>query len=248
MKTVPLSARHAHSAAALHIQVINTGFISSLGIDFVTALYEAIAKSASSFGFAVEDNDKVLGFVTFTTNLSRLYKSIIAKKGWRFALLLAGKMFSVKRIKKVFETLFYPSRVKKMHLPDAELLSIAVDPEKYHNGLATKLVQKSLEHCRKIGLDKVKVLVAAANEPANKLYMKCGFQLVGQIDSHGATSNIYQAATDTALLQHSVHKSSKPSTQPILSERTHSVLPLLEPVSIGFFAARRQKLHRKRSA
>jgi ribosomal protein S18 acetylase RimI-like enzyme len=248
MKTVPLSARHAHSAAALHIQGINTGFISSLGIDFVTALYEAIAKSASSFGFAVEDNDKVLGFVTFTTNLSRLYKSIIAQKGWRFALLLAGKMFSVKRIKKVFETLFYPSRVKKMHLPDAELLSIAVDPEKYHNGLATELVHRSLEHCKKIGLDKVKVLVAAANEPANKLYMKCGFKLVGQIDNHGVTSNIYQATTDTALLQHSVCKSSKPSTQPDLPERTHSILPPLEPVAIGFFATRRPKLRRKRSA
>ncbi len=248
MKTVPLSARHAHSAAALHIQGINTGFISSLGIDFVTALYEAIAKSASSFGFAVEDNDKVLGFVTFTTNLSRLYKSIIVKKGWRFALLLTGKMFSVKIIKKIFETLFYPTRVKKMHLPDAELLSIAVDPEKYHTGLATELVQKSLEHCKKIGLDKVKVLVAAANKPANKLYLKCGFKLVGQIDNHGVTSNIYQAATDTALLQNSVRKNSEPSTQPIRSEKTHSILPPLDPVAIGFFATRRPKLHRKRSA
>lgn len=248
MKTVPLSARHAHSAAALHIQGINTGFISSLGINFVTALYEAIAKSASSFGFAVEDNDKVLGFVTFTTNLNRLYKSIIAKKGWRFALLLAGKMFSVKRIKRIFETLFYPSRVKKMHLPDAELLSIAVNPEKYHNGLATELVRKSFEHCRKIGLDKVKVLVAAANEPANKLYRKCGFKLVGQIDNHGVTSNIYEAATDTTLLQHPVRKTSKPSVQPILSEKTHSVLPPLEPVAIGFFAAHRPKLRHKRSA
>ena len=247
MKTVPLTVRHARSVAALHIQGINTGFISSLGIGFVTALYEAIAKSVSSFGFAVEDNDKVLGFVAFTTNLNRLYKSIIAKKGWRFALLLAGKMFSLKRIKKILETLFYPGRVKKMHLPDAELLSIAVDPAKYHNGLATELVRKSFEHCRKIGLDKVKVLVAAANEPANRLYLKCGFKLVGQIDNHGVTSNIYQAATDTALLQ-TVHKSSKPSTQPILSEKTHSILPSLEPVAIGFFAARRPKLHRKRSA
>ena len=248
MKTVPLTVSHARSVAALHIHGINTGFISSLGIDFVTALYEAIARSASSFGFAVEDNDKVLGFVAFTTNLSSLYKSIIAKKGWRFVLLLAGRMFSLKTVKRIFETLFYPSRVKKMDLPDAELLSIAVDPEKYHNGLATELVRKSLEYCKKIGLDKVKVLVAAANEPANRLYLKCGFKLVGQIDNHGVTSNIYQTTTDTALLQNSVRKNSKPSTQPLLSEKTRSVLPPLDPVAIGFFAARRPKLRRKRSA
>ncbi len=200
MRTIPLEIRHAHDIASLHIQGINTGFISSLGIDFVTALYEAIAKSTSSFGFAIEDNDnKVLGFVTFTTNLNKLYKSIIVKKGWRFALLLAGKMFSLKRIKKVFETLFYPGRVKKMNLPSPELLSIAVSPEKHHAGLATQLVQKSFEHCQKIGLDKVKVLIAADNETANKLYLKCGFKLVGQIDNHGVTSNIYEAQTNRAL-------------------------------------------------
>ncbi|MHC4418312.1 MAG: GNAT family N-acetyltransferase [Planctomycetota bacterium] len=199
MRTIPLTIEHARDVAALHIQGINTGFISSLGIDFVTALYEAIAKSTSAFGYAVEDNDHVLGFVAFTTNLNRLYKSIIAKKGWRFALLLAGKMFSLQRIKRIFQTLFYPSRTKKMDLPEAELLSIAIDPEKYHKGLATELVQKSLEHCREIGLDRVKVLVSAGNEPANRLYQKCGFRLVRQIDSHGIKSNIYEAQTAEAL-------------------------------------------------
>lgn len=46
-----LESKHAEQIATLHIKGINTGFISSLGIDFVTALYEAIAKNKSSFGF-----------------------------------------------------------------------------------------------------------------------------------------------------------------------------------------------------
>lgn len=200
MRTMPLRAEHAHDVAALHIQGINTGFISSLGINFVTALYEAIAQSNSSFGFAAEDiNGKVLGFVTFTTNLGNLYKSIITKKGWRFALLLVGRMFSVRRIKKVLETLFYPGRVKKMDLPSAELLSIVVSPEECHAGLATRLVQKGFEHCQNMGLDKVKVLVGADNRPANNLYSKCGFEFAGQIDNHGVTSNIYEVQTEKAL-------------------------------------------------
>jgi len=232
MRTVPLGIRHAHDIASLHIQGINTGFISSLGIDFVTALYEAIAKSTSSFGFTVEDNHKVLGFVTFTTNLNKLYKSIIVKKGWRFALLLAGKMFSLKRIKKVFETLFYPGRVKEMNLPSAELLSIAVNPEECRAGLATQLVQKSFEHCQKIGLDKVKVLVAADNEPANKLYLKCGFKLTGQIDNHGVTSNIYEAQTNKALSENI--NSNELSKRYLVSnpgEKTHPPTPTPEPAT-----------------
>ncbi len=188
-----LESKHAEQIAMLHIQGINTGFISSLGIDFVTALYEAIAKNKSSFGFVAEENDKVLGFVAFTTNINKLYKSVILKKGWRFALLLAGKMFSLKRIKKVFETLFYPSRIKKMNLPLAELLSIVVADESQGKGLGLQLLQKGLAGCAKRGIDKVKVLVGADNKPANELYQKCGFELVGQIDNHGVISNVYVA-------------------------------------------------------
>jgi len=193
----PLKIEDAREIAALHITGISTGFISSLGIDFVRSLYEAIVDGKYGFGFVAEEDEKVLGFVAFTTNLSKLYKSVILKKGHRLALLLAGKMFSLKRIKKVFETLFYPSRIKKMDLPHAELLSIVVAEEARGKGLATELVKKGLEACRLRGIEKVKVLVGADNEPANKLYQNCGFELVGQIDNHGVISNIYSAQTDS---------------------------------------------------
>jgi len=57
--------------------------------------------------------------------------------------------------------------------------------------VATQLVQAGLQECEKRGIDKIKVLVGAENEPANKLYLKCGFELVGQIENHGILSNIY---------------------------------------------------------
>lgn len=200
MRTMPIKVEHAQAVAALHIQGIDKGFISSLGIKFVTALYEAIAQSSSSFGFTAEDDDgRVLGFVTFTSNVGKLYKAVVAKKGWRFAFLLVGRMFSLRRIKKVFETLFYPSRVKKMDLPSAELLSIVVDSHNYRAGLGTELVHKSFEECRRKGLEKVKVLVGADNEAANRLYQKCGFEFVGRIENHGVASNIYEVEVEKAL-------------------------------------------------
>ena len=45
MKLRAITSLDAPAVAALHIEGITTGFISSLGIDFVTALYEANAKS-----------------------------------------------------------------------------------------------------------------------------------------------------------------------------------------------------------
>ena len=192
-----LQVAHAGQVAALHIQCISTGFISSMGIDFVTYLYEAIVQSKSSFGVVAVRNAKVLGFVAFTANLNKLYKSVILKKGLLFALLLAGKMCSFERIKRVFETLFYPSRIRKMNLPPAELLSIAVARQEREKGLASQLIKKGFQHCQKKGLDKVKVLIGADNKAGNKLYLKFGFELVGQIVNHGVVSNIYVAQTDS---------------------------------------------------
>jgi ribosomal protein S18 acetylase RimI-like enzyme len=190
-----LQSRCVEQVAGLHIEGIRTGFISSLGVDFVTVLYEAIAESNTSFGFVAEENNKILGFAAFTTNINKLYKSVILKKGLRFAFLLAGKVFSLQQIRKVFETLFYPGRVKKMDLPSAELLSIVVATESQGRGLGSQLLRKGLAECAKRGIGKVKVLVSSDNKPANKLYLKFGFELVGQINSHGVVSNIYVAKT-----------------------------------------------------
>ncbi len=207
-----LQVIHAVQVAALHIQCISTSFISSMGIDFVTSLYEAIVKSKSSFGIVAVRNEKVLGFAAFTTNRNKLYRSVVWRKGVKFTLLLAGNMWSRKRIKKIFETLFYPVRIKKMNLPQAELLSIAIGPEERLKGLAGKLIEKGFQHCRKTGVDKVKVLIGADNKAGYKLYLKFGFELVGQIVNHGVLSNIYVAQRPRP----------KPSTISESSRRTKS--------------------------
>jgi len=187
----PLQAIHARPIAKLHIEGINEGLISSLGIDFLTALYEAIAESEFGFGFVARENGMIVGFLALTTNLGKLYKSIVLKNGLRFAFMLAGKMFSFRMLKKAFETLFYPSRVKKMSLPPAELLSVVTAQEQRGRGLAARLLERAFEECADRGIQEIKVLVGAGMEPANRWYVNRGFKLQGQIDSHGNISNIY---------------------------------------------------------
>lgn len=187
----PVGIDDIPAIASLHAKGIETGFISSLGEGVVTALYEAIAEDQNSFCFIAIEDDKVLGFVAFSANLSKLYKFVILKKGFRFGFILAKKMFSIQTIKKVWANLFYPKKMKHMKLPEAELLSIVVSPECGGKGIAKQLIGAGFEECVNRGIDKVKVLAAADNEPANKLYQKCGFVLVTQINSHGINSKIY---------------------------------------------------------
>ena len=46
-----LTVAHAEQVARLHIEGIPAGFVSSLGLEFVTTLYEAIIRTKTSFGF-----------------------------------------------------------------------------------------------------------------------------------------------------------------------------------------------------
>ena len=48
-----LQKQYAAQVARLHIDGIPTGFISSLGVGFVTALYESIAEDENSLGWAM---------------------------------------------------------------------------------------------------------------------------------------------------------------------------------------------------
>lgn len=193
MNIAPLTSRNAARAADLHISGISTGFISSLGPGFVTSLYEAIADDKYSFGLVAVDNGETIGFVAFTADLSKLYRNIILRRWYKFLFVLFRKLFNIGVLKRIRDNLLYPSKTKKMNLPGAELLSIAVAREGRGKGIASQLVIEGFNECRRRGIEKVKVLVAAANEPANKLYMKTGFQFVGSIDSHGVLSNVYVA-------------------------------------------------------
>lgn len=195
IEIIEMKSEHAAEAAKLHISGIPTGFISSLGIDFVTALYKAISRSDAGFGLVALQDDEVIGFSAFTTNLNALYKSVIFKSGVKFAFLLAWKMLSFRTVKKVFETLFYPRRIKKVNLPSAEFLSMVVAEKGRGKGLATALMQKGFDRCAQLGIEKVKILAAVDIKPINKMYEKYGFDLVGQIENHGVLSNIYVAET-----------------------------------------------------
>lgn len=189
----------AKDMARLHVEGIRTGFISSLGVDFVASLYRAIVQTESSFGFMAEESGRILGFVALSADLNRLYKTVIFKSAPTFSLLLARKMFSFRRLKNALETLFYPSRIEKLNLPRAELLSIVVARDERRKGLATALMREGFAECSVRAIEQVKVLVGADNEAANRLYQKCSFELAEQISSHGVASNIYIAETNSVL-------------------------------------------------
>jgi GNAT superfamily N-acetyltransferase len=196
VQIISMKPQHAVDVAKLHIEGIHMGFLSTLGVDFVSSLYKAIAQSEDSFGYVALKEGKVVGFASFTMDLDRLYKSVVSKSGFKFFVLLCCKMFSFVRIKKVFETLFYPGRIKKLNLPKAEFLSMAISPDARGHGLATRFVKTGFEECQRRGIKELKILAAEKIGPINKMYEKFGFQVATKIENHGVVSNVYVVPTD----------------------------------------------------
>jgi ribosomal protein S18 acetylase RimI-like enzyme len=191
MEIVPFHSDYASDIAHLHVRGIPTGFISSLDLDFVTALYHALTQSKHAFGFVVREKNRTLGFIAFADNLTFLYLAVLKNNFYRFSRILFRRIFSWTHIKKASETLLYAVKTQNKNLPAAELLAIVIDDQVHGRGLASKLLQRGLAECQNRGIHKVKVLVAADNQPANQLYHKFGFQLIDCIQSHNIPSNIY---------------------------------------------------------
>jgi len=192
----PLETEHALQVAKLHKEGIPTGFLSSLGENFLTDLYQAIGQSLDGFGFIVRIDDKVEGFIAFCTDLRKLYKQVYRKKGLKLLLILIPKLFSTQTIRKIIQNIFYPQKMKGMNLPDAELLAIVVSSNSRGKGFARKLIEMGFHECQRRNISEVKVLVAESNLLANHLYQKTGFQLATTISNHGVISNVYIASTN----------------------------------------------------
>ena len=103
-----MGIKQASEIAMLHAQGIDTGFIRSLGANFLTSLYEAISQSKDSFGLVARQDENIVGFVAFTKDLKSLYKTAIKCYGVSFFFAIGIKLLSPKVIRRIFQNLFYP--------------------------------------------------------------------------------------------------------------------------------------------
>ncbi|MGB7566538.1 MAG: hypothetical protein WBM07_01650, partial [Chitinivibrionales bacterium] len=81
--------RHAQDVAQLHIQGIRTGFLSTLGNNFLMRLYRNMARTPGSVVFvARNEEDSILGFVAGTIDTGKMYKRILLCRGWLYCIML----------------------------------------------------------------------------------------------------------------------------------------------------------------
>ena len=169
--------------AKIHRQEIKKGFLSELGEKFLSKLYGTMIVSVFAFVIVAKSRDRVIGFISGCTSVSKFYKDFFKKYFFQVSLLLLPKIFRISILKKICETLKYPKQ-KKRKLPEAELLTIAVSPAFQGKGVAEELFKDFLNEMKKRKVKQFKVVVGEELGRAIKFYEKTGFQLHSSISIH----------------------------------------------------------------
>ena len=76
----------------------------------------------------------------------------------------------------------------------AELISIAVDPKRQGNGVASTMMRNTLRRLQRSGVERFSLMVKVSNDGARRFYEKFGFQKVRKVTAY------YEDGTDAMLM------------------------------------------------
>jgi ribosomal protein S18 acetylase RimI-like enzyme len=178
-----------HEIAKLHQEAINQGFLSSLGLSFLSLLYESIDKCPSGILVVEKDQGKIIGFASGTLGTVSIYK-ILLKSWFRLSLCLVPQLLCFSKIYKILEILLLSKKRKKDQVK-TELLSIAVLPSYRGLGLAQKLYTSICNEFSKSDANSFSIVVGNELDRALNFYKKMGAERVHEIEVHrGSKSTV----------------------------------------------------------
>jgi ribosomal protein S18 acetylase RimI-like enzyme len=186
------TSEDAETAATLHTEQIDEGFLAFLGPPFLRRLYRRVARVPESFLLVVEDGPTTVGFLAGSTDVAALYRAFLWHDAPAAALACSGRL--LRSWRRVIETLRHGTGGNG---EGAELLALAIEPAARGRGAGTNLVEQFLVEVRRRRLDAAHVVVAAGNETAVALYRRAGFDVVARFEMHaGIESLLMQWATE----------------------------------------------------
>jgi len=190
----------------IHVREIKDGFLTSLGCNLLELVYSSISESKSStLILAIDEKEGcVCGFICGTSNLGVLYKDFIRKHFFAAMVHLAPRLVSFASVKKIFETLLYPSKKEFSDMPKAELFNFAISEKYQGKGVAKKLFLRLADVFRGMGIENFKIGTGENLTRAQQFYEKMGAKKIDSIEIHkGQKSFIYTYCTANKVLKES---------------------------------------------
>jgi ribosomal protein S18 acetylase RimI-like enzyme len=177
--------------ARLHTANLDQGFLSTLGVGFLTELYRAIDQCPQAVLIVKYEQGALVGFVSgMAAPMSVVYRRMM-RRFPLWGLRLFPVLFSPTRLKRVAEILRYTkAEPKHTDQPTAELLSIAVSPVCRGKGIAESMYFDLTGHFRQLKVAQFKIVVGRELTTAHKFYQRMGAQPVAEIELHRGTKSV----------------------------------------------------------
>ena len=180
--------------STLHERVTPQGFMVGLGLRFLLSFYESIISCSSTFLIvAMDEKSKILGFIAGSDNTKSLYKHLIFKHFLGVAIPVSRRILQKRTMKKIIESLFYPSRTNHSGLPREEILNFCVHPDHQGSGISQLLFSSAVQHFRTKGATSLKVAASVDQKRALGFCNKVNASFVGDLEIHkGHLSKLFR--------------------------------------------------------
>lgn len=178
----------------IHLLSFQGFFLTFLGRGFLKNLYEHFLNHSDSGIIVAIENEKIIGFLAFSNNMSNFYKTLLKKRffelGWYSFLATLRNPKVMFRLLRAF-TYSKKSERKEKYI---ELSSIGVLPNLERRNIGSKLIDKLKEIFKSSDCKYIKLETDAVNNnKANSFYIKNGFILQGSYKTpEGREMNEYK--------------------------------------------------------
>lgn len=180
----PLQPHHAASISEIHQSSQKGTFLTLLGREFLTVLYDQISQSGYSVSYAALYQDQVIGFIVGTFDTGYLFKNVIRKRLFRLGWLVLNQGLKHPPLFwQTFKTLAYPHQIPDT--PKAELLALAVHPDWRNQQIGSRLLQQLIQDMKTAKVEKMVVTVDGHNDGALRFYQRFNFVYLADLKMYG---------------------------------------------------------------
>jgi ribosomal protein S18 acetylase RimI-like enzyme len=193
-KLAPFTRAHARQVAEIHVEGQPDTFLTRLGLDFLDALYEAMAESPRAFGTVVLDGDVVAGVGVVATDTDRMFRDL-KRQAWHRLLWPVARQVMRRPllVREIVQSLRYPARLGAPP-GEAEILFMGLRRAYMRQGIAPRLLLHLLDeaHCR--GCPSATATVDRRNRAMRWMVAALpGVYVDREIELNGRTMLVYRA-------------------------------------------------------
>src|SRR3989344_3608742 len=166
-----------NSIVAIHFSELNSDFLPSLGIKFLSLLHFSFFNNKNTYVGVASSHDNIQGFIVGSCDFNSAFKEIICKDFIKYIFILLPHVIKRPILLKFFlDTLLYSQKTNDKI--KTELVIIAISKKYHRKGIGKHLVFALEKYLLNKRIKEYKVSVNSNNLSANMFYASLNFKKV----------------------------------------------------------------------